>query len=259
MPKDWGDGAALRLIPPPSPPPPQATYGGELAAEAILDALTGAYSPAGRLPVTMYYPNVTARDARNYNLSDDGGITHQYFSGPVLRPFGYGLSYARFTYVWAGGATAAAVELGTGAVAAVELTLNVSNVGSVASDCVMLVFVSPPADGAAQLQRLDARRATDALPLQMLVGFERLRGLQPGETRVWSMRIDAEALAVTDGSGARVLVPGEYTLRVGGGGGDGGEEESAAVATVLVRGTSGGLIEVAPASAALRAMASGAA
>ena len=71
----------------------QASYGGELAAEAILDALTGALNPAGRLPVTMYYPNITMRDSRNFNLSDDGGITHQFFAGPVLRPFGFGLSY----------------------------------------------------------------------------------------------------------------------------------------------------------------------
>jgi len=34
----------------------QATYGGELAAEAILDALTGALSPAGRLPATPVLP-----------------------------------------------------------------------------------------------------------------------------------------------------------------------------------------------------------
>ncbi len=76
----------------------QAAYGGELAAEAILDVLTGALSPSGRLPVTMYYPNITARDSRNFNLSDDGGITHQFFAGPVLRPFGFGMSYTHWTF-----------------------------------------------------------------------------------------------------------------------------------------------------------------
>lgn len=203
----------------------------------------------------MYYPNVTARDARNFNLSDDGGITHQYFAGPVLRPFGYGLSYSRFTYAWAGGAASPLVaELGAPGSPALLLTLNVTNAGPVASDCVVLVFASPPADGAAQLRRFDPRRTTDALPMQALVAFERLRGVQPGETRAWALRIDAETLAVTDGSGARVLVPGEYTLRVGGGGGDGGPGQSAVVARVLFGGEP---VEVAPASAALRAMVTG--
>ena len=35
-------------------------YGGKLAGEAILDVLTGAVSPAGKLPVTIYFPNATS-------------------------------------------------------------------------------------------------------------------------------------------------------------------------------------------------------
>lgn len=194
---------------------------------------------------------MTARDARNYNLSDGGGITHQYFAGPVLRPFGYGLSYTRFEYAWTSGGAAVAAAggvldvTGGNAAAALSLDVRVSNVGPVASDCVVLAFVTPPRDGTAHLH---GARATDALPLQTLLGFERLRELAPGETRSWRLRVDALALAVTDGTGARVVVPGEYVLRIGGVDG-----MPAAEARVRVAGS--GLVEVQPASAALLKMA----
>ena len=75
-----------------------AFYPGELGGPAIVDVLFGAYSPSGRLPYTMYYENFTARDIRNTNMSDDGGVTHQWFDGPVIFPFGHGLSYTAFEY-----------------------------------------------------------------------------------------------------------------------------------------------------------------
>ena len=81
----------------------QVFYPGELGGDAIMNVLLGVNSPSGKLPITMYYPNVTVnRDIRTSDLAADGGITHNFFTGPVLLPFGYGLSYTTFTYeaVW---------------------------------------------------------------------------------------------------------------------------------------------------------------
>ena len=69
-----------------------------ISGDAIVDALVGAFSPAGRLPTTMYTPDIIARDIRDVDLASDGGITHTWFDGPVLFPFGYGLSYAQFSF-----------------------------------------------------------------------------------------------------------------------------------------------------------------
>jgi len=59
----------------------EAWYPGELGGDAIIDVLSGVVSPAGRMPVTTYYPNITARDIRDVDLASGGGITYQYFSG----------------------------------------------------------------------------------------------------------------------------------------------------------------------------------
>ena len=83
-----------------------AAYGGELGADALVDVLTGLVNPSGRLPSTIYYPNITTRDIRDMDLSSAGGITHGFFTGPVLYAFGSGLSYSRWETAWAGVALA---------------------------------------------------------------------------------------------------------------------------------------------------------
>ena len=70
-------------------------YGGEAAGQAIADALFGNYNPSGRLPVTFY------RSINDIPAFDDyamAGKTYRYCEKPVLYPFGYGLSYTKFTY-----------------------------------------------------------------------------------------------------------------------------------------------------------------
>lgn len=69
-----------------------AFYPGELGGPAIVDTLFGRYVPAGKLPATVYHDNFTSRDIRITDLRANGGITHRWFTGPVLYHFGHGLS-----------------------------------------------------------------------------------------------------------------------------------------------------------------------
>lgn len=73
----------------------QAWYGGEEAGNAAAQVLAGDYNPAGRLPVTFYRSIDQLPAFTDYSLS---GHTYRYFQGEPLYPFGYGLSYSKFTY-----------------------------------------------------------------------------------------------------------------------------------------------------------------
>jgi beta-D-xylosidase 4 len=204
----------------------EAFYGGELAADAILDVLTGVVSPAGRLPLTLYYPNITTRDIRNMDLAADGGITHMYFQGPVLYPFGWGLSYTSFetsspvvhltqtlrsSELQKLAADASSLEETIGSldtiVGSVEVT--VRNSGERASDYVLLGFVSPPEDARSTAAFANA-------PLQQLFGFTRLHDLQPTETRTVALPLKARFLGYfTDPDGMWAPIAGVHRVRIG--------------------------------------------
>ncbi|MCR5434739.1 MAG: glycoside hydrolase family 3 C-terminal domain-containing protein [Bacteroidaceae bacterium] len=72
-----------------------AWYPGEKGGTAVAEALFGKYSPAGRLPLT-YYKSLD--DLPPFDDYDITKRTYKYFQGPVLYPFGYGLSYTQFAY-----------------------------------------------------------------------------------------------------------------------------------------------------------------
>ena len=189
----------------------QSFYPGELGGDAIVDVLTGAFNPSGRLPVTMYYPNITARDMRNVDLADDGGITHLYFKGPVLWPFGWGLSYTTFRYDVTGlgfhSTLAAAFNDGgdglfklsaqgltallssssderTGAEPwMLSVNVTVTNTGAMAGDHTLLAFVTRDDDEEEDNEVADGSVRSQAQPRQMLLGFVKVRGVGAGASQ----------------------------------------------------------------------------
>ena len=73
----------------------QAWYGGQQGGQAVADVLSGAYNPAGRLPITFYRSESQLPDFGDYNMK---GHTYRYFKGDPLFAFGEGLSYSTFKY-----------------------------------------------------------------------------------------------------------------------------------------------------------------
>ena len=181
-----------------------AFFPGELGGDAIVDALTGAKdaAPAGKMPVTTYHSNFTTRDIRITDLRAAGGITYRHFKGPVLYPFGHGLSYTRFVFTWAQRSPSAGRDanvsqgLQASYVGSEELSLpyevSVTNEGGVESDCVVLVFIAATADSHPEM------------PRRRLVSFTRLRAVQPSESRAVRVVVTAEALGFMNAHGERV-------------------------------------------------------
>jgi beta-glucosidase len=111
----------------------QAWYPGQAAGTALSDVLFGAYSPAGRLPIT--FPRSLA-DVPAFESYDMRGRTYRYAENEPLYPFGFGLSYTRFEY--------SELELSESSVAAgqsVGISATVTNVGSRASAEVVALYV----------------------------------------------------------------------------------------------------------------------
>lgn len=120
-----------------------AWYPGQEGGTAVAEVLFGQYNPAGRLPLTWY------RSVEDLPAFDDYDITkrtYKYFQGPVLYPFGHGLSYSEFRYdrlrVKDRGET-------------IEVSLNLTNIGPMDGDEVVQVYVRlPEYEGKAPVREL---------------------------------------------------------------------------------------------------------
>jgi beta-glucosidase len=179
-----------------------AWYPGQAGGVAIAETLAGLNNPAGRLPVTFYK---SARDLPPLIEYAMKGRTYRYFDGEPTYPFGYGLSYTRFGY---GAPSLSAATLKAGEDLVVEA--QVANVGDRAGDEVVQAYLTPPTPA-------DYRgRQADRLLLRTLVGFDRVT-LKPGERGKVRFVLSPRDLSQVGRSGARAVVPGRYTLFVGGG------------------------------------------
>ncbi|MEI9903361.1 MAG: glycoside hydrolase family 3 C-terminal domain-containing protein [Asticcacaulis sp.] len=172
----------------------QAWYPGEEGGHAIADTLTGKNNPGGRLPYTVYQDVSQLPDFSDYAMKDR---TYRYFDGPVLYPFGAGLSYTSFTY---GQPVLSASHVQAGHT--VDVSVKVSNTGSKDGDEVVQVYLTKPKTA------LSAKYA--------LAGFQRVH-LKAGETQGVTVKLDARDLSQVDDAGNRNVLPGDYTISVGGG------------------------------------------
>jgi len=127
------------------------------------------------------------------------GRTHLYYSGTPEFAFGSGLSYSTWKI-----APVAPVEGGTMQVAAgasLRLAVKLTNAGPLPGAQRVLAFLRP---------RLVAG-APRTMPKQRLLGYAGAH-LAVGESATLVIDVEAAQLAQSDAAGARVVLPGEYTL-----------------------------------------------
>lgn len=168
-------------------------YGGQSAGTALADVLLGDYNPSGRLPVTVYQSLEQLPDFEDYSMK---GRTYRYFSGRPLYEFGYGLSYTSFRY----DNLKLPVRIATNE--AVEVSVDVTNVGRMDGDEVVQVYISHEG-------------LSFDTPIRSLKGFRRV-SLKKGETKTVRFLLESDDLAVTTEEGHIVVMPCTVKIAVGG-------------------------------------------
>ena len=183
--------------------------GGMTGGTGTAAVLTGKTSPSGKLPDTIAYsikdyPSSSCFGDRNRNLyKEDIYVGYRWFETfapeKVRYPFGYGLSYTTFDIV---------TEKVVQDTVNIWFYIKVTNTGKRSGKEVVQIYCEAP-------------QGCLGKPEKVLCGFEKTKELAPGESQTLIIKVDAEALASYDDSGATgnrscfVLEKGSYSFCVG--------------------------------------------
>jgi beta-glucosidase len=163
-----------------------AAHGMQEFGRGFTDVLSGAVSPAGRLTMTWYEDLSQLPSMMEYDIIK-ARTTYQYFPGPVLFPFGHGLSYSSFEY------SGLKIEKPIAkAGETVTISFTVKNTGKVQAEEVPQLYL---AVSGSRVRR----------PIATLKGFDRL-SFAPGESKTVSFTVQVKDLAVWDVTRDRFVV-----------------------------------------------------
>ncbi|MDF2544088.1 MAG: bxlB [Herbinix sp.] len=172
----------------------QAWYPGAMGGKAVADLIFGNYNPSGRLPVTFYREENQLPDFTDYSME---GRTYKFIKEDPLYPFGFGLSYTRFSY--------GDMKLDTSKVRPGEKvtgTVTVTNVGNREGEEIVQIYLKDD-------------EASVRVPHHKLCGIKRI-SLKPQESTKVSFAIDAEQFMIITVDGVKQYEPGSFTVYAGG-------------------------------------------
>lgn len=169
----------------------QGFYPGETTGTALTRLLLGDYSPSGKLPITFYKSVADLPAFNNYAMTNR---TYKYYTGDVLYPFGYGLSYADMQLQ----NMTAKLSSDSGNV---EINSTIINNSSFSSDEVMQIYISMP----------DAPVTT---PQRQLVNFKRINVPAGAKKQVHQVLL-ANQLSYIDQQGNAQSYHGKLFITVG--------------------------------------------
>jgi beta-D-xylosidase 4 len=186
------------------------SWPGQDGGPAVMQIITGARAPAGRLPITQYPSNYTKLAMTDMNLRPGGsnpGRTYRWFPSPV-QAFGFGLHYVPFTaqFNQANGTSlsiqnvlSSCKDIHPDTCSVPPLPIAVKNGGNQTSDYVALAFIK-------------GQNGPKPYPLKTLVSYMRLRGIAAGATKEAQLPLTLGNLARHDEAGNTVIYPGDYEI-----------------------------------------------
>lgn len=169
-------------------------YPGARGGKAIVDILFGDYSPSGKLPVTFYSSTDSLSDFEDYSMKNR---TYRYTTDNILYPFGYGLKYSEVDYQNC------------------EVS---SQKGDVSEDIVLSAEVVNKGNYAVHESVQAYVKFEDAdkdAPGYQLKGLECVQ-LNPGESKKVQITLNPRAFASITEDGKCIVMPGKYTVTIGG-------------------------------------------
>lgn len=156
----------------------QVWYPGARGGKAVADVLFGKISPSGKLPVTFYRDTADLPDFEDYSMKDR---TYRFYTGEVLYPFGYGLTY--------GDCKTEKVSVRMEKEEEVIFTAEITNYKNTPTDDVFQVYVKDMDTPFAVLN-------------PSLAAFKRVH-LEAGETKVIELQIRNQAFTSVNEEGER--------------------------------------------------------
>lgn len=168
----------------------------------IADVLTGAVSPAARLPMTWYRTEADLPPMDDYDIIQ-GERTYQYYQGTVSYPFGHGLTYGNCQYE---DLEVERIEKSSGqenSYGELFVRVTIRNDSDVTTDEVVQIY---------------GRKVGSVVkrPRRTLLAFQREKQIVAGEERVIRFKIPLFDLCYYSAEeGCRVLESGQYEIMAG--------------------------------------------
>ncbi|PNS18678.1 Periplasmic beta-glucosidase [Sphaceloma murrayae] len=186
---------------------------GQDGGTALFDIITGKTAPAGRLPTTQYPTRYTQQiPMTSMALRPNGslpGRTYKWYDEAVFE-FGFGMHYTNFS------AEVPSTLSPTYDIQSLvgncsekyqdrcpfeTIQVQVNNDGDIASDYVTLGFIA-------------GEFGPQPYPRKSLVNYQRLFGIQPGQSQTAQLNLTLASLARVDDLGNTVLYPGNFSLLI---------------------------------------------
>lgn len=169
-------------------------YMGQETGHAIAEVLFGAFTPGGKLAITI--PRSVGHLPAFYNYKPSARRGYLFDDVTPLYPFGFGLSYTTFSVSNVRVADARIDKDGSTLVRA-----DVKNTGARAGSEVVQMYIRD-------------HISTATRPIKELRGFKKV-WLEPGETATVELPITPSSLAFYDINMEYVVEPGEFSIMVG--------------------------------------------
>lgn len=182
-----------------------AHFAGQAQGQALADVLFGKVNPNAKLTATWYKSEDDLPHINDYGLKEQDTLdgkkrTYQYFTDPVLFPFGYGLSYTSYAY-----SNLSLSQTTYDANDAIQASVTVTNTGERDGSEIVQLYVS----------KVLPEKVRDNKPIRQLKAFEKVF-LKAGESKTITMQIPVREIRFWSNFHQKMEVEnGVYRIEVG--------------------------------------------